>query len=294
LLKAVDHGLAAILRGLPPLRGKAKLGLAWKDLRERRRPLDGAWDLRLADGSRLSLPRASIMTWTVASTGAWDRYAIDFVQRYVVPDTLVLDVGASLGLWSLPLGRIARARSSLLWAFEPDPRNVVWLTGNVRRNALTDVITVHPCALGSQAGTALLGYREHGGGNAALRREAGPGTVAVAVARLDDLDLPRRVSFMKLDVEGFELEVLRGARSMIERDRPVIFGEFSSGWLLERGEDLAAHLQSFTSLGYEVFAIEDRRSAPWRVRTVTSLRQLEPRASAGTENLLLVPRSVSA
>ena len=133
-LNAVDHGFAAVLRWLPPLRGKAQLGLAWKDLRERRHPLEGAWNLRLGDGLLVSLPRSSLMTWTVASTGHWDGPVIDFVQRYVLPETLVLDVGASLGLWSLPLGSIARERSSLVWAFEPDPRNVAWLTGNVQRN----------------------------------------------------------------------------------------------------------------------------------------------------------------
>ena len=97
---------------------------------------------------------------------------------------------------------------------------------------------MHPCALGAHAGTALLGHREHGGGNAALRSEPAPGSVEVAVARLDDLALPRPVSFMKLDSRGSSLEALRGAREMIERDRPVIFGEFSAGWLRERGEDL--------------------------------------------------------
>ena len=294
LLRTLDHTIAATLRSLPALRGKAQLGLAWKDLRERRRPLEGAWDLRLADGSPVSLPRGSRMTWTVASTGDWDVPLIEFVSRYVAPHTLVLDVGASLGLWSLPLGRIARDRSSLLWAFEPDPRNIAWLTANVQRNHLTDVIEVHSCALGSRAGTGRLGHREPGGGNAALRREAVPETVDVRVARLDDLDLPRRVSFMKIDVEGFELEVLRGAQNMIERDRPVIYGEFSAGWLQERGEDVAAHLGSLSARGYDVFAIEARRTAPWRARDGASLRRLDARAAAGTENLLLVPRPLNA
>ena len=294
LLRTLDHTIAATLRSLPAVRGKAQLGLAWKALRERRRPLDGAWDLRLADGSLVSLPRGSRMTWTVASTGDWDLPVIEFVERYIAPQTLVLDVGASLGLWSLPLGRIARDRSSLLWAFEPDPRNIAWLKDNVQRNGLTDVIEVHPCALGSQPAIGRLGHREPGGGNAALRGEAAPESVDVKVARLDDLDIPRRISFMKLDVEGFELEVLRGAQNMIERDRPVIFGEFSAGWLRTRGEDLATHLASLSSRGYDVFAIEARRTAPWRARDVTSLRRLDPQATAGTENLLLVPRAVSA
>jgi FkbM family methyltransferase len=234
------------------------------------------------------------MTWTVAFTGDWDLCVIQFVQCYVEPQTLVLDIGASLGLWSVPLGRGARDRSSHLWAFEPDPRHVAWLTTNVQRNRLTDAIQVLPCALGSKAATARLGYREPGGGNAALRGEGAPESVDVNVARLDDFDLPRRVSFMKLDVEGFELEVLRGAQNVIERDRPVIFGEFSTGWLHERGEDLAEYLEALTVCGYDVFAVENHRSARWRARDVVSLRRVEPQAAAQTENLLLVPQMISA
>lgn len=276
------------------MRGKATVGLAWKSLRERHRPLEGAWDLRLADGSLVSLPRGSRMSWTVASTGCWDRPIIELMKRYVVPHTLVLDIGASLGLWSLPLGKAARSRMSSLWAFEPDPENVSWLTANIARNGLTDVIEVRQCALGSQPGTARLGHREHGGGNAALQQDNIPGSVAVTVVRLDDLDVSQRVSFMKLDVEGFELEVLRGAQDTIDRDRPVIFGEFSSIWLHERGEDLPSYLRSLTTLGYELFAIHDSRSAAWRPRDVVCLRRLDPSSAAGEENLLLVPCQLSA
>ncbi len=89
---------------------------------------------------------------------------------------------------------------------------------------------VHECALGSRPGTTQLGYRERGGGNGALLPAgAVAASVPVKVVALDDLAVPKRVSLMKLDVEGFELEVLRGAQATIERDRPVIFGEFSAG-----------------------------------------------------------------
>lgn len=290
---AVDDTLTAGLRALPAWRGKAKVALAWKRLRERHGALTGGWHGTLADGSHVDLPRGSAMTWSVAATGGWDRPVIDFVRRFVTPDTLVLDVGASLGLWSVPLGRTVRDRGGQLWCFEPNPQNIAWLESNIAANELSGVARVQPYAIGARRGNALLGFREQGGGNGAITSTA-EDAVAVEVRRIDDFELPLRVSFVKLDVEGFELEVLRGAQSMIERDRPVIFGEFSCGWLHERGEDLAAELHALSACGYDVFAIEDRRSAPWRTRDVTSLRRLDPWASAGMENLLLVPRAISA
>jgi len=228
------------------------------------------------------------MTWMVAATGYWDRHIVQLVEPFVAPKTLALDIGASLGLWTVPLGRIVKARDGLLWCFEPNPENLPWLTSNIEDNGLRGVAEIHPVALGARQGLAHLGPREPGGGNAAITAAIG-GAVEVEVRRLDDCDFPRPVSFVKMDVEGFELEVLRGARDLIERDRPVILGEFNPIWLLNRGEDLPAHLQTLTSIGYDVFALEHRRLRRWRPSNVVSLRRLRAPFDFIGEDLILIP-----
>ena len=288
-LDAFEDVAAAALRALPEWRGKANVALRWKGWRERRAPLQGGWRLQLADGSALRLPRGSRMAWSVAATGYWDRHVIELVTGYLEPRTIALDIGASLGLWTVPLAAAARSVDARVWCFEPDPDNVAWLKANIEANALGSVAEVHALALGSAPGTARLGCREPGGGNAALiDTESGDG-VDVPVMRLDDIDFPRAVSFLKMDVEGFELEVLRGARALLERDRPVIFGEFNAAWLRIRGEKLSAELPSIAALGYDVFAVEQRRSARWRPRDVVGLRRLDAPFAEGCENLLLLP-----
>ncbi len=292
MIETIDKAVVAGLRVLPDLRGKPALALRWKALRERSRPLAGAWELRMRDGSVMTAPRGSLMTWTVASVGHWDRHVMELLSQYVAPDSLVLDIGASLGLWTVPLARIARPKGALIWCFEPNPENIHWLGANIERNGLGDIAEVRGLGLGAHAGTAPLSYREHGGGNGAIGVATAEGSVAVSVERLDDLELPRRVSFMKLDVEGFELEVFRGAHETIERDRPVIFGEFNAEWLRLRGEDLAGYLVLLAGLDYEVFVVDERRSAAWRPKDTPSLRQLVAPFSNGVQNLLLVPASV--
>lgn len=285
----VDRALAAGLRRMPDCRGKVSVALGWKRVRERRGPLDGEWRIHLSDGSVVCLPRGSQMTWAVAATGHWDRHVLDFVTPYIDEGTVVLDVGASLGLWSLPLARAARSREARVWCFEPNPENLPWLEKNIEANDLTGVTEVHAVALGSRAGTAQLGYREHGGGNGALLATEGAETVLVAVRRLDDIGFPRRVSFVKMDVEGFELEVLRGAHTLIARDRPSIFGEFSPAWLAVRGGDLAAELAWITGLGYRVFEIKELRSAAWKPKDVVRLQHLEAPFATRAGNILLLP-----
>src|SRR5206468_9521060 len=96
VLPRVEGAVAAVLRALPDVRGKATVALGWKRLRERRGPLDGGWRLPLADGSRAVLPRGSAMTWAVAATGGWDRHVIDRLPGYIAPATVALDIGASI------------------------------------------------------------------------------------------------------------------------------------------------------------------------------------------------------
>lgn len=291
LTDAVEAGAAAGLRSLPDWRGKTNLALGWKRLRERRGLLDGDWQLPLYDGSVMRLPRGSQMTWSVAATGYWDRHVIELVAPYIAPGTVALDIGASLGLWTLPLARMARSVGARLACFEPNPENLRWLEANIARNELRSIVDVHPVALGARATTARLGYRERGGGNAALLELDAADAVDVPVVRLDDIGFPQRVSFMKLDVEGFELEVLRGGRALIERDRPAIFGEFNATWLQMRDTQLDAGLSWITALGYDVLEVEERRSARWRPRDVARLRPLELPLAQGNENLLLLPRA---
>jgi len=288
-IDAVDDMIAAGLRSLPDWRGKANVAQGWKHVREHHQPLDGGWRLCLSDGSVVWLPRGSRMTWSVAATGYWDRHVVGFLGRYIEPGTMVLDIGASVGLWTLPLARVARSMGARVWCFEPSPDNHRWLEANIAGNDLGSVAEVHAVALGSRPGTARLGYREHGGGNAALLPAYAADAVEVPVARIDDLDLPQRVSFMKMDVEGFELEVLRGGRGLIDHDRPAIFGEFSAAWLRMRGEDLSAGLSSFAARGYDVFKVEEGRSASWRPKDLVTLRRLESPYAPDTENVLLLP-----
>jgi FkbM family methyltransferase len=289
MVEDMDKAVVAVLRRLPEWRGKSSLAMLWKAGLYRRRASGGSWTIRMIDGSTITGPSGSDMTWAVAASGHWDRHIIRLVSRYVTPGSLVLDVGASFGLWTIPLGRHVQSLEGLLWSFEPNPDNVRWLVTNIAANNLADVVHVRAEALGAQARTARLSMTEHGGGNGALDVSHARDGRVVRVTRLDDLTLPRQVSFIKLDVEGFELEVLRGAINTIKRDRPVIFGEFSAEWLRLREERLQPCLDAFADLSYDVFAVHEARSTPWRTRDRVTLRPVVGALAGDAQNLLLIP-----
>lgn len=281
------EALAALSRAMPPIRGKANL--AWQLMRrsEKRGPLVGTWCVRLKDGTQLELPRQSRMGWAVAFEGRYDAAIIEQIADFIRPETVVLDVGASIGLWTVQLGKIAASRHARLWAFEPNPGNTFWIRSNIALNGLLDTVTVYEMGLGDRAESSTLAHTEYGVGNGAVAVNNEDG-IPITIRRLDDITISAPVSFIKMDVEGYEMAVLRGATELIERDRPVIFGEFSIAWLKARGENLHSLLMD---LEYDITALSPTHSRAWRqidgVRSnPVDLASPEPLP----EDLLLRPR----
>jgi FkbM family methyltransferase len=132
------------------------------------------------------------------------------------PDLLV-DVGANIGLYSCILGKAALIPRVV--AFEPDRENFKRLKENVERNCLTAMVQARPFAVGVERGTAYLipGPPE----NIGLSRidSSTAGNYSVALVALDDeIKLRNNIIAIKVDVEGFEMEVLQGAQHLLRNN----------------------------------------------------------------------------
>lgn len=142
---------------------------------------------------------------------------------------VIVDVGANFGMFTL---RLRRSTALPVVCFEPSPFVFALLRSTVERNRLPDV-DLRNEACGSGAGR--LFFKPDINGHMAAPGEAG--AIEVPVVSLDEaLDAGRRVAFLKIDCEGFELQVLRGARRLLARDRPVVFVELHP-WYLKRYGD---------------------------------------------------------
>jgi len=140
------------------------------------------------------------------------------------PHSAAIDVGAANGVYSTRLLHY----STHCYAFEPVPERAERLA-----NALRGKVTVFQQALSSEKGTAMLTIPviddEKVFGRATIEPENSMSainttSIEVCVTRLDDIELPR-ISFIKIDVEGHEIDVLIGGLSLIERDKPSILVE---------------------------------------------------------------------
>ena len=142
-----------------------------------------------------------------------------------------MDVGANVGAATLPMARAVGAAGRVI-AVEPGPPYVARLKANLALNVgLADRVSIHQLGLSDAPGTLVWRPDPDNPANAGLSAahpDRVPNEVSVPVTTLDDLMSQLgvdRLDFIKVDVEGMELEVFRGGRRTLETLRPVVLFE---------------------------------------------------------------------
>jgi FkbM family methyltransferase len=215
--------------------------------------------------------------------GDFDTDAIRSALRLIQPDSTILDVGANIGFWSIPMARHVKGLGCL-HAFEPVPANFRRLRENVTRNGLEDTARLHEIGLSDANRSLRISLREdfaNGAetGNAAVVIDSLDlqfDCVTVPANRLDDiLDSFEisRVDFIKADIEGHEDKFLAGAAKTIRRLRPVLYLEVNNVYYQREGRDAAAVFERWLEANCYVAAL--LRQGQWRLEALRRCGPLE-------------------
>lgn len=179
----------------------------------------------LAFGScsyRMKLPNAGtdyIQRKLAETKEPYERDMLEDMASRLSAGDVVVDVGANVGNHTIYLAAVAGCR---VIAFEPNLELAAAIRESAQLNGLTSSVSVHGMGLGNIVSTASFGeYKPDNLGAQRLVLGAG----AVTVGRLDDCQIPQPVKAIKIDVEGMEVDVLRGAAGVIARDRPILYVE---------------------------------------------------------------------
>ena len=159
------------------------------------------------------LPQYEFLSWNPDEYRAF--------RSTVRPGMVALDIGANVGAYSTLLGRWVGADGAV-FAFEPAPRAFEGLVRHVRLNGLTGIVRPIWAAVGEAPATApfvLAGTV--GESRLATAADKAPDAISVRVLAVDEFCERERIApdFIKIDVEGSELAVLRGARETIRARR---------------------------------------------------------------------------
>lgn len=177
-----------------------------------------------------------ILNGRPAYQGQKQQAALDLCTNFRV----AVDVGAHVGLWSFNLAH----RFDTVHAFEPVQAHRECFERNVL--AVVDNVELHPEALGEREGRVSIRTEPTSSGDS---RVDGPGDIEMR--SLDNYGL-ENVDLLKIDAEGYELFILRGAEELIARQKPVVVVEQKRGHASRYGlgdKDAVGWLQS---MGYRL------------------------------------------
>lgn len=227
------------------------------------------WGTRLCILCRIRFADYELRFWpTSLSASLWinprDRIHDEaFVRGYLRSGDIVIDVGANIGSIAVPCA-LTVGRCGVVVALEPNPRVCGYLRANVTLNGLHN-LSVIQAAAGEDPGT--VGFVDQRSDDQARVGEPVDGQI-VPLLRVDDLNLPdRAVALLKVDIEGFELFALRGARRTLSRTECVYF-EMSESHFAHYGYHCRDVVTLLTDAGFAVYSLRDgyRAPRPYQVR----------------------------
>lgn len=195
-------------------------------------PLEAEFAMSLPGDATIALRYRETLGLSSLLYGTFELAELEFVRRYLRAGDDVMDIGANVGIFSVLMG-VTLAQYGRVFAFEPAPGNIVRLRKNLERNAL-DRVQVFDCALGEADGQMTLHLATDPAYPSLVEVQSGlaDGTgVPVQVRCLDAVWEEARkpwIAFVKMDVEGAEAGVIRGAGRLLEECRPTILIEANS------------------------------------------------------------------
>ncbi len=193
----------------------------------------------------------------IIEAGEWEPHVVHVLRKYLTSGSVFVDIGANVG-WHTAVGSSIVGPTGRVYAIEPNPDNARLIAHTVQRNDVTNVELL-PFALSERTGFAAFRSAIGSNGGFAWGNDPSfidPTLTIVPTVRFDDLDIAH-VDVIKMDVEGAEPMVMRGAVEMIERDHPVIIFEFSCD-MTQRVGGVAPreHLRFFEDHGYTLSIID--------------------------------------
>ncbi len=207
---------------------------------------------------KMYLQKTGKLSKKLLEKGIWEIANTKFSTKNISKGDVALDVGANIGYFTLLFAKLVGNRGKV-FAFEPEPSNFEILKKNVKRNNYLNVELEQAAVADYNGMTKLfLSHVAAGGHSVIAKKFLRGGNISVKVTKLDDYfkgnDLFNKISFVKIDVEGAEFEVLKGMKKILEENKKFnIILEFNPSSIRKEGKDPLALLEFLESLGFDFY-----------------------------------------
>lgn|ERR1017187_5044318 len=210
-------------------------------------------------GVTMRLDPYDYVTQAILLQHTWEPVTTHDILQHVPSGGTFVDVGAHVGWYTLKAAKVVGPKGHVI-AVEPNPETLIQLRDNIRASGVSAVVVVAPVACSdSETTLTLYAAPEANTGESSLSSANAAQTGGVAASypvrgrRLDDIVKEAhtgRVDALKIDVEGAEFLVLKGATETLDRDRPIVSVELVDAQLKAMGSNVAEVTAFMRSHGY--------------------------------------------
>lgn len=195
---------------------------------------------------------ADLCTYVIGSP---EPYILAYFRSVLHPDAIVFDVGAYIGVYTFVACEILE--TGMIYTFEPNPDSAKRIEETITRNNVTQ-IQLNNSAVGDYTGTVQFSIHKTPV-QSSIHNQTSQGGIEIPIITLDhychkqEID---RIDLLKIDVEGAELMVLRGAEKMIEMVSPLMIVELHKGESKRFGYTVAETIQFLWDAGYSLYTVK--------------------------------------
>lgn len=208
-----------------------------------------------------------LVPYTLMNFRAYESAETEFLKSIIQTDSVVLDIGANCGWYSLALAR--HCPTSLIHAFEPIPHTYDILTRNINHNGLRNIVA-HQLAFSNQEASLEFLHTPRCSGATSLLRTGQPvplehlEKIACTSTTLDIFCAQYNLApdIIKCDVEGAELMVIQGGTKMLTTHKPVILIELLRKWSRQFGYHPNDAITLLAQHGYRAHTLGDSGLKP--------------------------------
>ena len=188
---------------------------------------------------------------------------IEFCKKEIKKGDTVVDIGANIGLFTLFFSKLVGTTGRVI-AFEPDPENFDVLKKNIELNEITNVTLVQKGVSNKNESVKL--YKSNvSGGHSLIKNEWAKEYTNIQTVTLDDYFRGEEIDMIKIDTEGFELEVIEGGKKLLEDNKNMkIISEFG-GYYYKRNNSKVLYPKILHEMGFKLFGIIDKSTGKSKI-----------------------------
>lgn len=219
----------------------------------------------------------------------WEEFESELFKKNIKEGDIILDVGAHIGYYTLIASKYV-GKNGQVFAFEPDSKNFGLLEKNIKENKLKNVILVNKPVTRKGGKIKLYLNKKNTGDHRIYNSKDGRESIVINSVSLDDFfkDFKKRISLIKMDIQGAELEAISGGLSLIKNNPNIkIFIEFWPMGLKLNHSQPYKLLELLNNLRFKFYQI-DEEDKKIEIINPSKLLKLYPSNSENYTNLYCV------